>query len=181
MQPTPHESDPAQLDDVLSLFAQHQRRLYLYILSMLPNPAAAEEVLQETNIVVWRKFSQFQPESDFRAWVFRIAYFEVRKHLDRERRQGVTFSSDLLDEMAAEYERQEPALEARREALPHCVEKLPSLDRELVQCVYGRGVEVPVLAEQTGRQSTSIYRSLRRIRQMLFDCVERALAAEGMA
>jgi RNA polymerase sigma-70 factor (ECF subfamily) len=181
VQPTPHEPDPAQLDDVLALFAQHQRRLYLYILSMLPNPAAAEEVLQETNIVVWRKFSQFQPQSDFRAWVFRIAYFEVRKHLERQRRGGVSFSPELLDELAAEYERQEPALDARREALPGCVEKLPPADRELVQHVYGQGVEVAALAEQTGRQSTSIYRSLRRIRQMLFDCVERALAAEGMA
>jgi RNA polymerase sigma-70 factor (ECF subfamily) len=179
MQVLPNESDPARLDEILALFAQHQRRLYLYIVSMLPDPAAAEEVLQETNIVVWRKFDQFQPASDFRAWVFRIAYFEVRKYLERQRRHGVSFSPELLDELTAEHERQESAQEARREALPGCMDKLPAADRELIQRVYGQGIEVPALAEQTGRHSTSIYRSLRRIRQLLLDCVERTLAAEG--
>jgi RNA polymerase sigma-70 factor (ECF subfamily) len=178
--PPSRDSDPSRLDDVLALFARHQRRLYLYIASMLPDPAAAEEVLQETNIVVWRKFEQFQPETDFRAWVFRIAYFEVRKHLERQRRQHLSFSQELLDELAVEYERQEPLLESRREVLPHCIEKLPPADRELVRQVYGQGVDVPELAEKTGRQATSIYRSLRRIRQLLFECVESTLAADGM-
>src|SRR3954463_7617189 len=100
----PHaEPEPGRLDEVLALFARFQRRLYLYIASMLPNPAEAEEVLQETNIVVWKKFDQFRPNSDFRAWVFRIAYFEVRKHLER-RGRGVTLSHELLDELSADFQ-----------------------------------------------------------------------------
>jgi RNA polymerase sigma-70 factor (ECF subfamily) len=177
----PQGNDPARLDDVLALFAKYQRRLYLYIASMLPSPAEAEEVLQETNIVVWRKFDQFRPDTDFRAWVFQIAYFEVRKLLERKRRAGVCFSPELLDELSAAYDREEEHLEQRREALAGCLDKLPPADRELVGRVYGDGVEVADLAAQTGRERTSIYRSLRRIRQALFDCVGRTLAAEGGA
>ena len=71
-------------------------------------------------------------------------------------------------------------MEARCEALPRCLDKLETDDRQLVQRVHGEGIEVARLAAETGRKETSIYRSLRRIRQLLFDCVERALAREGM-
>jgi RNA polymerase sigma-70 factor (ECF subfamily) len=167
--------EPARLDEVLALFARYQRRLYLYIASMLPCPAEAEEVLQETNIVVWRKFDQFRPDSDFRAWVFRIAYFEVRKHLER-RRHDRRFSPELLDELSADYQERESELDARRELLSGCVDQLPPADRELIEGVYGQGKPVAGLAGETGRKETSIYRSLRRIRQALFECVERRLA-----
>jgi RNA polymerase sigma-70 factor (ECF subfamily) len=178
--PTEHrEPDPARVGDVLALFARYQRRLHAYIAAMLPNPAEADEVLQETNIVVWRKCEQFRPDTDFRAWVFQIAYFEVRKFLERRQRRGLSFSPELLDELSARYRRDEDVLESRREALAGCVAKLRPDDRELVGRVYGEGIDVAVLAEQTGRKGTSIYRSLRRIRQWLSECVERTLAAEG--
>lgn len=178
----PTNPDPARMDEVLALFARYQRRLYAYIASVLPDPAATDEVLQETNIIVWRKFDQFVPESDFRAWVYRIAHFEIRKYLERQRRrQGVAFSDELVEELAATYEEREPLLEARRDVLPGCIEQLPPQDRELVDQVYGQGIDVPVLADRTGRAPTSLYRSLRRIRQLLFNCVELKLATPGVS
>ena len=42
-------------------FTQAQRPLYLFILPMTGNPADADEVLQETNLVVWAKWQQFEP------------------------------------------------------------------------------------------------------------------------
>lgn len=168
-----------RLDEVLSLFAKYQRRLYLYISSMLVDPAASEDVLQETNIVVWRKFDQFQPGTDFRTWVFQIAFYEVRKYLDRKRRTMTCFTPEILDELSAEYEREELMLELRSDALAGCVQKLLASDRVLIEQVYGRGLDVVELAQETGRERTSIYRSLRRIRQLLFECVERTLHRQG--
>lgn len=166
--------DNSHLDAILEQFSQYQRRLYLYIAGLVGNLTDAEEVLQETNIIVWKKCEQFQPGTDFRAWVFRIALFEVRKLQERRRKRGVGLSEELLEQLATTYQRQEDYLETRRERLAGCLEKLKPVDRELVRDVYGRGVEVPALAEQSGREPTSIYRSLRRIRQLLLDCVERA-------
>lgn len=169
---------PAQPEDILEMFAKYQQRLYVYILSMLPNRADAEDVLQNTNIVVWQKFDQFQPETDFRAWVFRICYYEICKFRDRNRTAGVRLSSELLDELSVQYRSHEDLLESRQAAMPGCVERLPTPDRDLLDAVYGRQVEVPHLAEQSGREPTSIYRSLRRIRQLLHDCVELAVRKE---
>lgn len=169
---------PLSPEDVLELFSQYQQRLYLYILAMLPNPADAEDVLQNTNIVVWQKFDQFQPGTDFRAWVFRICYYEICKHRSRIHRPEVSFSPELQEELSVEYHRHENLLDLRQAIAPGCVEKLPSSDRELLDAVYGRRIEVPLLAKQTGRKATSIYRSLRRIRKWLHDCIERAVRDE---
>jgi RNA polymerase sigma-70 factor (ECF subfamily) len=167
-----NEAERPQLDSVLEQFAKYQRRLYLYILGLVVSPADAEEVLQETNIIVWKKCDQFQPGTDFRAWVFRIALFEARKFHERRRKRGLSLSDELLEQLATTYEQEEDRLETRRERLATCIENLRPSDRQLVKDVYGRGLEVPHLAEQSGRERTSIYRSLRRIRQMLVDCVE---------
>jgi RNA polymerase sigma-70 factor (ECF subfamily) len=173
-------ADAERLDAVLDLFAQYQRRLFQYILSLVPSAADAEEVLQETNIVVWRKCGQFQPGSDFRAWVFRIALFEVRKFHERRRRTGVSFSEELLDQLSLVHQRHEELLARRQEQLADCVQKLRPADRELVAQVYGQEIEVPKLSQQIGREQTSIYRSLRRIRQLLFDCIESGVSAPGV-
>ncbi len=159
----------------MALFARYQRRLYLYILSMVPNPTDAEEVLQDTNIAVWQHFEKFEPGTDFRAWVFQIAYYRVRKHYDRKRRDGLSFSNELLDELSLMHHRHSDVLEERRAALPSCIEKLPPQDQELVDLVYGQGVAVAQVAERMERKITSVYRSLRRIRQLLFSCIEARL------
>jgi RNA polymerase sigma-70 factor, ECF subfamily len=172
---------PSQPDQILEMFATYQRRLYAYIISMLPNRTDADDVLQNTNIVVWQKLDQFKPDTDFRAWVFRICYYEICKFRERNRSLPVKFSSELLDELSGEYRRREDLLESRQAAMPGCVAELPPADRELVDSVYGRQVEVPHLAQQTGREPTSIYRSLRRIRQWLHDCVERTVRREGQS
>jgi DNA-directed RNA polymerase specialized sigma24 family protein len=59
--------------EFVQLFTHYQRRLFLYILSQLPNPIEAEEVQQETNVVIWSKFAQFREGTNFLAWVSQIA------------------------------------------------------------------------------------------------------------
>ena len=72
--------------EFVQLFTHHQRRLFLYILSQVHNPVEAEEVLQETNVVIWSKSSRFQQGTNFLAWVSQIANFEFLKHRARKRR-----------------------------------------------------------------------------------------------
>ena len=64
----------------ITLLTGYQNRLYAYILSMLGDPAAAEDVLQQANLVIWSKADSFEPGSDFEAWVMTIARFEVKAY-----------------------------------------------------------------------------------------------------
>ena len=97
------ESRPAAPSaEFVQLFTHHQRRLFLYILSQVPNPIEAEEVLQETNVVIWSKFSQFREGTNFLAWVSQIANFEVMKYRTRKKRSRLHFSDEFLETVSRE-------------------------------------------------------------------------------
>ncbi len=60
-----------------------QRKLYAFILSLVRHPADADDILQETNLVLWRKAGEFEAGTSFEAWSFRVAHFQVMDHRKR--------------------------------------------------------------------------------------------------
>jgi RNA polymerase sigma-70 factor (ECF subfamily) len=165
--------------EFIQLFTKHQRRIFLYILSLVPNPVDAEEVLQETNLIIWSKCRQFQAGSNFQAWACQIAHYEVLKFRDRRRREKLRFSDEFVEVLAREAATQADVLEHRRLALVHCLAELKQRDRELIQCRYTPGANGKSVADVLGRPVNSIYQSLGRIRKLLLECVNRRLTAEA--
>lgn len=166
-------------DDFVSLFSRHQRRLFLYILTQVPHPVDAEEILQETSVVIWRKASQFQPGTNFFAWASQVANFEVMKYRSRRKRDKLQFSDEFLEQVASEAVTRADELEIRRSALMTCIEKLRPQDRELIQQRYAPGETGKNLAESMHRPANSVYQSLGRIRRALMECIQRQLAVES--
>jgi len=169
--------DPTNAEFV-ELFTKNQRRIYLYILAQVPRPVEAEEILQETNMVVLRKSEQFRPGSNFYAWACQIAQYEVLKFRDRSRRDRLYFSDNFLAQVAEEALVNSDQLEIRRQALADCLGKLRPKDRELIQQRYAPGENGLSIAQVMGRPVNSVYQSLSRIRKTLLECVNRSLAAE---
>jgi len=56
-----------------TLFHQHQRAVYGWILRIVRNPATAEELTVETFWRIYRARDRFQPERGFEGWARRIA------------------------------------------------------------------------------------------------------------
>ena len=174
--------DASSLDQVPSaefvqLFTKLQRRLFLFILAQVGNPTDAEEVLQETNVIIWSKFHQFQAGTNFFAWAGKIATYEILKYRDKRRSSRLQFSDDFLSRVAEEAIEISDELELRREALSECLRGLKPEDRELIQARYAPGENGLRVAEKLGRPINSVYQSIGRIRKVLFDCVTRRLAS----
>lgn len=174
-------TDPNRPPDaqMVELFTRHQRSLFLYILSQVPLAADAEEILQETNIVILQKFSQFTPGTSFFAWTSQIARFEVLRHREKQAGERRLFSNDFIDMIAAESESTPEEVETRRRILQSCLRKLRRDDRELIQQRYATGQTGKRLAELLGRPANSVYQSIGRIRHMLQECVQRQLGTEA--
>ena len=164
-------------DEFVQLFTRAQRPLYLYILAQVGNVQAAEEILQETNLVIWAKTEQFQPETNFAAWTRQIATYEILKFRQRRRRDKLTFSDEFLSAVAEEVVVQSNELEQRREALRDCLTRLTDTDRRLIEHRYQPGISGKELAQTLGRPANSVYQSLGRIRRNLLDCIHRKLSA----
>lgn len=165
--------------EFVELFSRNQRRLFLHILGQTGNPEDAEELLQETNVVIWSKFRQFRPGTNFIAWSFQIANFEVMKFRDRRRASKLVFSDDLIQTLAQESEEEQGDLDLRRSALRECLKKLRDHDRQLIQRRYAPGSRGKNVADNLGRPANSVYQSIGRIRKTLFECINRHLHSEG--
>jgi len=167
-----------EVEKFLELLAGCQRSVFVYAMSLLHDANDAEEVLQETNLVLWRKYDQYKPGTDFNAWACRIAHFEVMRIRQRRNREERLLSDNLLEMLATEYGRSTDVIEERRAALSRCLEKLRVEDRELVLQRYQPEGSTRRVAEALGRSVQGTRKSLRRIRRTLEKCVQRRVATE---
>lgn len=173
------KTSPVPSEEFVQLFSRNQRRLYLHILGQVGNPDDAEEILQETNVIIWSKFDRFELGTNFIAWSFQIANYEVLKYRDRKRSARLVFSDDLIGTLAQESEEAQHDLDLRRSALHECLKKLRPGDRELIQQRYAPGNSGKDVANRFGRPMNSVYQSIGRIRKTLFECINRRLSAEA--
>ena len=147
--------------------------LLRYIISMVGNRHDAEDVLQSTSVVMWRRFGTFEPGTNFVAWATTVAFYEVRNFQRVTGRSRVEFDDELMRTLAAERATHVLAWPARMEALEVCMQKLEPADRALIQAIYTEGCEVAALGERLGKAPQTIYNKLSFIRRALAECVQR--------
>lgn len=173
-QPSPRSRE----DEFLQLFARSQRGLHAYILALVFDPNTAADLLQETNIVLWRKFGQYESGSSFFAWAREIARLSVLRHRRTSSRRIATLDPHLLEELAERLSDNVESADRDRQVLDDCLKKLRDKDRELIVGRYRTGATVGGMAVRLGRSENSVSQSLCRIRRALAECVQRTLKAE---
>ena len=173
------DSPLAVQKQLMLLMTQHQRRIFSYIYTLVPSRSDAEDILQETSLVICEKFSDFKIGTDFAAWACQIAYWEVRRARQKFARAKVVFDQEIVDALAQTAAAMIDEVSVRHEALGRCLQRLHPRDRELVLTRYEPGCGVEQAAQRSGRSIEAAYKALGRIRKMLLDCVSNQLAAEG--
>ena len=177
--PTDSHNETERRKQLVTLMTQHQRRIFSYIYTLVPDRYDAEDLLQETSVVICEKFDEFREGTDFVAWACQIAYWRIRYARQKFARSKVVYQQELVDALAQTAAAMREELDERHEALAHCLQKLPSRDRELVLTRYEPGSGVPEAARRSGRSLEAAYKALARIRKLLFDCVTHQLSSEG--
>jgi RNA polymerase sigma-70 factor, ECF subfamily len=161
---------------LMALMTRHQRQIFSYIYTLVPDRHDAEDLLQETSLVICEKFDEFEDGTDFMAWACQIAYWRVRYARQKFARSKVVFNQEVVDALAQTAATMYAEIDERHEALGHCLKKLQARDRELVLTRYEPGCGVEEAARRSGRSLEAAYRALNRLRKLLFDCVSHQLA-----
>ncbi|MDP3071782.1 MAG: sigma-70 family RNA polymerase sigma factor [Opitutaceae bacterium] len=161
---------------LMALMTRHQRQIFAYIYTLVPDRHDAEDLLQETSLVICEKFDQFKSGTDFVAWACQIAWWRVRYSRQKFARSKVVFDDEVLASVANTVSTMREELDARHEALAACLQKLPARDRELVLTRYEPGCGVAEAAQRSGRSMDAAYKALNRLRKLLHDCVTHELA-----
>jgi RNA polymerase sigma-70 factor, ECF subfamily len=168
-------SDPKRYDEFVSLVRLHTNRMLGYLDTLLLNRDDAEDLFQETCMVLWQKFDEFKSGTNFLAWALRVADRKVMNFQTTQSRR-VAFAASLRDAMIADIaNRKAEDVADSLTALASCMERLTQSDRKMVTLCYAEGVPVPQVADNLGRSPESVYHSLRRIRTGLLDCINHEL------
>ncbi len=159
--------------DYVQLMIRCQSRLYAFILSLLGDADQANDVMQETNIVLWQKADEFQLGTNFMAWVFRIARFQVMAYRQRKGRDRLLFDDETVAAVADDLESLEE--DDRLMVLADCLDLLPENGRELIERRYTEGASVKGIAEELDETANRIAVRLHRLRVTLMKCIQREL------
>ena len=153
-----------------------QHWLRAFIRALVPSAEQTDEVLQRTNLVMWKKAHEFTKGTNFRGWACQVARYEVMAFRKEQYRDRHVFSDQLSYLLADEAERHFGVVTDLRDFLRGCLTELSPKHRQLVAERYAPDGSVQSLAEREGRSPDAISAMLYRIRNSLLKCVRRKMA-----
>ena len=164
----------------MRLLTDHQSALLAYIRSLMPGYPGARDILQHTNITLWNKKDDFTLGTNFKAWAFSVARFQVLSQRRRLRREGwLVFDDEVATQFADEAPFDSDELDEVHVALRKCLKKLRETDRVLVEKRYAEAVTLDEYAQELNRSAGTLKARLFKIRAGLRQCIDRELRVEG--
>ncbi len=160
----------------ITLLARHERALALYVYGMVSRQADAEDILQQTKLILWKHFADFELGSHFLAWARKTAFHQILAYRRKTKRDPLPLDDDTLHHLSEEVASLTEHDQTRREALESCLHRLPAAQRQLLIWRYDEEMEVEELASRIASTPGAVYRSLSRLRLTLLECVQGRLA-----
>ncbi len=164
--------------EYLALLMENQRSMYAMICSLLGNSERAQDVLQETNLVLWEKAAEYDRSRPFKPWALRFAHNQVLAFRQKTQRDRLVFDDQMLEDVRERTIVATETLENQLKSLDACLEKLPSQQRELIRRRYFEGIKLKQIAEDNSQSANSLAAMLFRARQALLRCMKTQVAAE---
>lgn len=159
----------------VSLLTDVQLPLVLYVYSLMPGDSMAKDVAQQANVKIWEKRNDFELGTNFKAWAFSIARFEVLNFRKRTARDAKLKFSDEMEALLGEELSKSNYIEPMHDALRGCLAALKPKERQLLLHRYATSQTLSQYAELVGRSVGGLKVTLHRLRNKLLDCIHRKL------
>ena len=155
-----------------ALYRLYHPRLWRFLVHLMRQPDAIEEVLNDTLMVVWQRADSFDGRSKLSTWVFGIAYRKALKSLSR---QDLPVDGDDVDEPPdpGPGPEQRLGLEQLRGRLRGAMAELSPEHRAVVELCYFHDMAYAEIADVVGCPAetvkTRMFNARRRLRVLLDD------------
>lgn len=173
----PTEGGP-DLAAFIGCLTESQGRLKAYLLAALGNYDDAAEVLQRTNLVLWRNATSFLPGSDFMPWALTLAKYEILSYYRDRSRDRHVFSQELAEQMIKVAESDPVEIPSRQAALRECLKPLRGSPRRLLDMRYDGGLTIAEMAKALDKSEASVKMQLMRVRRSLENCIQTRLQGD---
>lgn len=152
-----------------------------FLRSFILNKEDAEDVLQEVALAVVDKFDSYDPDRPFEGWAIGIARNMMRAHFRKVYKDWNRSLDQSFDGIAEAFERIEPEIEDRKEALRECLKRVKGDDRKILALHYEEEMKPAAIGAQIARSANHVSVILHRLRAALRLCVEKRMNREASA
>ncbi len=164
----------------LRLYLSHEQELRAFVTAVVAEPAAREDIFQETASALWRAFPGYDAARPFGTWARGVAMNKVRQYRRKLFRAPVTLPEEAMQAVAEVFDREPRAdTSAMEEALAACLTELPEKSSRLLDLKYRESLSAQEIAGRTGKSPDAIYQTLSRLRRALELCIRRRLSEEN--
>jgi len=165
----------------MRLWTESQQAVVNYIHATVRDPDAAKDLAQETALVLFRRFGEYDGGRPFLAWALGVAQYQVRGYHRDAARNLVCYDTELFDQFTQMWGETAAAASERSAALEVCLERLPARPRQMLRLRYFEELNSEEIARRLGSKGAAVRVALQRIREQLRACVEQQLRTERRA
>ena len=159
----------------LKRFLADETRLRAYFIAVTGTASDADDLLQETAVVLWRKYEQYDQSREFLPWALGVARLEAMKWRQRKARSKLVFSEEAMSLLSETAERMEKTPDERLPALRNCLERLPPDSLSTLLLRYEKGESLENMALKLSKTIGAVMTKLSRIRDILRRCMEKSM------
>ena len=164
--------------DFVRQLVQSQNKIYAFILTLVPNWTEADDILQDTVEILWRKYRESKDLENFTTLGIGIAKNLVYTYYRKKKKQECFLEQDALESIASYSEEISTQSEDRVRILRKCLGKLSERDKELIRLRYEEGMKIKNVAEISNRSVAALYKALGRVHDAIMKCVKSGLLRE---
>jgi len=160
-----------------ALVHEHADMLLAYIRATIRDPATVDDIFQETMLVAWRRFNDYDQTRPLAQWLRGIARHLILSHYSRLKKRPIYCHDTVLavlDERFAHIDhRTGDAWKDKVAALDACLEHLPPVLRQCIDLFYRDHHKTADIADVISVTREAVKKRLQRARALLADCLRR--------
>lgn len=146
--------------DFEKLYKTYWQRIFRVCMGYVNNYSLAQDLTQETFIIVWKQLPKFRNESNIGTWIFRIASNNCLRHIEVENRmKKTTLPIDLQQETLV-------SVEPKIQFLYKCISELKEIDRIVISLELEE-IKQSEIAKIVGLSEVNVRVKIHRIKEKL--------------
>ncbi len=161
----------------VNLMSVSHVKIYIYILTSVGNASDADDIMQNTTVFMWERFSEFKPGSDFVRWGISIAFYKIKEFRNQQSRHQL--SNEVLEKLHDSACENVNDAGSYIEILHHCIAKLPDSDKKLLELRYQADRSVKEISAMINRTVQAVYIRLAKLHGVLNRCINLTISKES--
>lgn len=142
------------------IYQEYWQKIFRLCMGYVNDYALAQDVAQETFIIVWQQLPNFRNEANISTWVFRIASNNCLRQIEKQKRfQKVEMPQQLMEENTE-------SIEPKIQFLYKCISELNEIDRIIISLEL-ENIKQSEIATIVGLSEANIRVKIHRIKEKL--------------